>query len=97
MLDFYKYKYTEKSKSELEADKIVNNITKKLWDDAGYMTMYNLGAVMQLHCLAQGVKKYGPINLDAVLAVINTYKEHEGVSDLANMILEEFDYKENDK
>lgn len=96
MLDkLNKYKYIEKTKSELEADKIINNLTNKLWEDAGYMTIYNLGALSQLKLIAQIIDKCGYINKDAVLGAIRTYTEYEGVSDLAAMILEEFDYKEN--
>lgn len=94
---FNEYRYIKKSKSELEADKIVHNITNKLWNDASYTTIYNLGAVGQLKVIAQCVKRYGSIDLDTVLKVISTYKESEGVSGFVDAILEEFDYKENDK
>ena len=89
------YRFIKKTKSELEADKIVNNITHKLWDDADYMTIYNLGAVRQLQVIAQALDKYGSLERDDILRLISTYKDSEGVSDLVSMILEEFDYKEN--
>ena len=91
-----KYKLVDKTKSELERDKIFNGIMHKLWDDAGYVSVYNLGALDQLQSIARGLKKYGHIDLDTVLKLVSTFKESEGVSDLANMILEEFDYKENE-
>ena len=90
-----KYKFIEKTKSELEADNIINGITKKLWDDADYTTIYNLGAVTQLKVIAQALDKYGRLERDDILKLISTYKGSEGVSDLVDMILEEFDYKEN--
>ena len=90
-----KYKFTEKTKSELEADKIINGITQKLWDNAGYTIIYNLGALTQLHSIARALRKSDHIDRDDILKIISSYKDSEGVSYLANMILEEFDYKEN--
>ena len=90
-----KYKLIDKTKAELERDKIFNGIMKKLWDDAGYMSVYNLGALDQLQSIARGLKKYDLIDLDTVLKLVSTFKDSEGVSDLVDMILEEFDYKEN--
>lgn len=94
--ELMKYRYIEKSKSELEQDKIINGITQKLWDDAGYRTIYNLGAVMQLKTIAQALEKYN-LERNDILKLISTYKESEGVSNLVDMILEEFDYKENNE
>ena len=91
-----KYKYIKKTKSELEADRIVNDITSKLWNDHGYMTIYNLGAVTQLNAIAQALNKNVCLEKKDILKLISTYKESEGVSDLVDMILEEFDYKENE-
>ena len=90
-----KYKYIKKTKSELESDNIVNNITSKLWNDAGYITIYNLGAINQLKVIAQALDKYGRLKRDDVLKLISSFKDSEGVSDLVDMILEEFDYKED--
>ena len=90
-----KYKFIKKTKSELEADNIVQDVINKLWQDAYYTTIYNLGAVCQLKTIAQALDKYGRLDRDDILKLISTYKESEGVSDLVNMILEEFDYKEN--
>lgn len=89
------YKFIEKTKSELEADRIVNDINNKLWNNNGYMTIYNLGAVNQLKIIAQALDKYGRLERDDILKLISSYKESEGVSNLVAMILEEFDYKEN--
>jgi hypothetical protein len=89
------YKFVEKSKSELEADRIVNDINNKLWNNNGYITIYNLGAVNQLKIIAQALDKYGRLERDDILKLISSYKESEGVSNLVTMILEEFDYKEN--
>ena len=91
-----KYNFVDKTKSELEADRIINDLTQKLWDDARYMTIYNLGALTQLKTIAKALKRYGHIDLDTVLKLISIHKDSEGVSDMANMILEEFDYKEDE-
>ena len=93
--EFQKYKYIEKTKSELEADNIINDVTNKLWKDACYTTIYNLGAVTQLKVIAQALDKYGRLERDDILKLISNYKNSEGVSYLVNRILEEFDYKEN--
>lgn len=90
-----KYRLVEKSKSELEVDRIINDINNKLWNNNGYMIIYNLGAVDQLKVIAQVLDKYGRLGRDDILKLISTYKECEGVSDLVKAILEEFDYKEN--
>ena len=94
--EFEKYKYIKKSKSELESDRIINNISNKLWNDFGYITIYQLGALNQLKVIAQALGKYGRLEKEYILKIISSYKEFEGVSDLVDMILEEFDYKEND-
>ena len=91
---FNKYKFIEKTKSELEADRIINDLTSKLWNDARYTTIYNLGALSQLKSIAQALRKYDHIDKDTILKLISSYKDCEGVSDLVDMILEEFDYKE---
>lgn len=90
-----KYKFIKKTKSELETDKIINDLDNKLWDNAGYTTIYNLGAVNQLKVIAQALDKYSYIKKNDILKLISSHKESKGVSDLVNMILEEFDYEEN--
>ena len=93
--ELYKYNFVKKTKSELESDRILNDISKKLWDNAGYVAVHNPGAVNQLKSIAQAIKKHGPLDLDTVLKAISLFKDSEGVSDLVDMILEEFDYKES--
>lgn len=94
-----KYKYVKKSDSELETDKIVNNLTTKLWNDNGYSTIFYLGAINQLKFLAEALNKYDSLKQDDILGLINHYKTIDEVPDeiksLADMILAEFDYKEN--
>ena len=92
--EFNKYKHIEKTSSELETDRIFNDMYAKFWKDAGYEIIYNLGAVNQLKAIAQALDKHQRLDRDDILKLISTYKNSVGVSDLVKMILEEFDYKE---
>lgn len=93
-----KYKYIKKSNSELETDRLVNNISYKLWNDNGYQTVYYLGIITELKMLAKALGSHRTINKTDVLEIINAFKANKNVPDeiknLINMILEEFDYKE---
>lgn len=95
------FKYVKKSDSELETDKIVNNLTTKLWNDNGYSTIFYLGAINQLKFLAEALNKYDSLKQDDILGLISHYKTIDEVPDeiknLADMILSEFDYKEDNK
>lgn len=93
---FMKYKFTEKSKSELETDRILAGIQNKWFQGLGYETIYRLGCIQELKILAQFLGKIKSIDQNDVLAMIALFKDHEDVSDLVSMILEEFDYKENE-
>ena len=97
MLD--KYKYIKKSNSELETDRLVNNISYKLWNDNGYQTVYYLGIITELKMLAKALGSHRTINKTDVLEIINAFKANKNVpdeiKDLIDMILEEFDYKES--
>lgn len=94
-----KYKYIKKSNSELERDRIIDNLTLKLWGDHNYLTIYYLGILSQFQAIAEGLGSYGTINRDDILMLINTLTTNNDMPDeikkLANMILDEFDYKEN--
>ena len=97
MLD--KYKYIKKSNSELETDRLVNSISYKLWNDSGYQTIYYLGIITELKMLANILGTYRTINKTDILTLINSFKANKDVPDeiknLIDMILDEFDYKEN--
>ena len=92
------YKFIKKSKSELETDKLINNVTNKLWIDNGYATIFYLGAINQLKILAEGLRKCDYINQDNILMLINSFKTNDDAPDeikkLVDMILDEFSYKE---
>ena len=93
-----KYKYIKKLKSELETDKLINNVTNKLWIDNGYATILYLGAINQLKILAEGLRKCDHINQKDILMLISSYKTNKDAPDeiknLAKIIVDEFDYKE---
>jgi hypothetical protein len=95
--EFNKYNFIEKSKSELEADRILLDVQNKWFVGLGYETIYKLGAIHELKTIAKALEKYKTIDLNTILTVLATFKESDDVSDLVNMILEEFDYKENNE
>ena len=87
------YKFTKKSNSELELEKLLNNT---IWNN-GYSTIYYLGAINQLKMLAEALGTYHTINKTDILAIIHSWKTNDDVPDeiknLVDMILDEFDYK----
>ena len=95
------YKYFKKSNSELETDRLINNINCKLWDDNGYNTVLYLGSINQLKLIAEGLGEHGLVGRNEILMLINSFKTNEDVPDeiknLADMILDEFNYKEATK
>ena len=93
-----KYKYIKKSKSELETDKIVNDICAKMWKDSGYATIYYIGAINYLKGIAEGLGASGSVGRDDLLKLISILKENNDAPDeiknLVDVILNECDYKE---
>lgn len=98
---FNKYTYIKKSKSELERDKIINNLCLKLWNESGYATAHYLGCINQLTLMARTLRESDYLTKNDIVMLIAAYKENKDVSDeiknLVDMILYEFDYKENTK
>lgn len=90
-----KYRFVEKSKSEIEADRILTDIQNKWFVGLGYETVYKLGAIHELKTIAKTLDKYNTIDQNTVLTALATFKKSEDVADLVSMILEEFKYKEN--
>lgn len=97
MLD--KYHYFRNSPSESKQQQIVTNISNKLWDNCGHLTAYYLGGVLQLKHIAQGLGDEDFLNKKDILALMMDYKKSTDVpneiKELADILLEEFDYKEN--
>lgn len=91
-------KYIKKSKFEFESERIIDNISRKMWKDSEYLKIYYLGILSQFHAIAEGLGSHGTINRDNILMLINSFKTNDDAPDeiknLADMILEEFDYKE---
>lgn len=100
MLDeFNKYKFIKKSKSELAADEIVQNISRKLWNDQGYNDIYRLGAIMMLKAMIESLRHSDAYTKHDLLMFLVAQKHYDDTSDdmksLIDNILEELDYKEN--
>ena len=93
-----KYKFIKKSNSELEMEKLIDGLTLKLWQEHDYLTIYYLGVLNQFKAIAQGLGPYGTIEQKDILMLINSYTTNdnapEEIKNLAAMILDEFDYKE---
>ena len=93
------YKILKKTKSEIAADEIVQNIHNKLWNESGYTTIYRLGSIIQLKAMVESIKYCGSYTKEDLLKMISLNKKYDDVSDeiksLVDDILEEFDYKEN--
>ena len=98
LAELKKYKYIKKSNSELEIDKIIDNLTLKLWNDNGYSTIFYLGAINQLKVIAEGLRKYDSLGRDDILMLISAFKTNpdapDEIKNLVDMILDECDYKE---
>lgn len=96
---FNEYKILKKTKSELAADEIIQNIHNKLWNESGYTTIYRLGVILQLKAMVESIKYCGSYTKEDLLKIISLNKSYDDVSDeinnLIDSILDEFDYKEN--
>lgn len=94
-----KYKILKKTKSEITADEIVQNIHNKLWNESGYTTIYRLGSIIQLKAMVENIKYCGSYTKEDLLKIISLNKKYDDVSDeiqtLIDNILEEFEYEEN--
>ncbi len=98
MLDeFNKYKFIKKSKSELAADEIVQNISRKIWNDQGYNDIYRLGAIIMLKMMIETLRHSDSYTKKDLLMVLVSQKNYDDISDdiknLIDSILEEFDYE----
>lgn len=96
--EFNKYKFIKKSKSELAADEIVQNISRKLWSDQGYNDIYRLGAIIMLKMMIETLRPSDSYTKKDLLMVLASQKNYDDISDdiknLIDSILEEFDHKE---
>ena len=97
--EFMKYKYIKKSESELASDEIVNNLSRKLWNDSGYNVAYILGIVNYLSAMAKQMRDYDSYSKKDLIMLIASIKDGNETPDeikkLVDIVLEELNAKEN--
>ena len=97
--EFMKYKYIKKSESELASDEIINNLSRKLWNDSGYNVAYMLGVVNYLSAMAKQMRSYDTLSKQDLMRCIEHIKDGNEVPDeikkLVDIVLEELKEKEN--
>ncbi len=97
--EFMKYKYIKKSESELASDEIVNNLSRKLWNDSGYNVAYMLGVVNYLSALAKQMRSYDTLSKSDLIRCIELLKDGNETPDeikkLVDIVLEELKEKES--
>lgn len=94
-----KYKFIEKTESELAADEIVNNLSRKLWNDSGYNTAYLLGIINYLKMMASAMRDSDYYSKKDLIRLIASFKDDDNNPDeikhFVDIILDEFKKKEN--
>ena len=98
--EFMKYKFIKKSESELASDEIINDFSRKLWNDSGYNVAYMLGVVNYLSALAKQMRSYDTLTKKDLIRCIECLKDGNETPDeikkLVDIVLEELKEKEND-
>ena len=91
--EFNKYKFIKKSESELASDEIINNLSRKLWNDSGYNVAYMLGVVNYLSVLAKPMRSYDTLSKADLIKCIEYIKDGNETPDeikkLVDIVLEE--------
>lgn len=97
--EFNKYKFIKKSESELASDEIINNLSRKLWNDSGYNIAYMLGVVNYLSAMAKQMRSYDALMKKDLVRCIECIKDGnetpEEIKRLVDIVLEELKEKEN--
>lgn len=97
--EFMKYKFIKKSKSELASDEIVNNLSRKLWNDSGYNIVYLLGIINYLKNMVTAMRDSDYYSKKDLMRLIASFKDGDDYPDeiksLVDTILEELEVKEN--
>lgn len=97
--EFMKYKFIEKSKSELASDEIVNNLSRKLWNDSGYNIAYLLGIINYLKSMVINMRDFDSYSKKDLIRLIASFKDGDDYPDeiksLVDIVLEELEGKEN--
>ena len=97
--EFMKYKFIEKSKSELASDEIVNNLSRKLWNDSGYNIAYLLGIINYLKNMVIVMRDSDYYSKKDLMRLIASFKDGDDnpdeIKSLVDIVLEELKEKEN--
>lgn len=97
--EFMKYKFIEKSKSELASDEIVNDLSRKLWNDSGYNIAYLLGIINYLKEMVIVMRDSDFYSKKDLMRLIASFKDGDdypdGIKSLVDIVLEELKEKEN--
>lgn len=97
--EFNKYKFIKKSESEFASDEIINNLSRRLWNDSGYNVAYMLGVVNYLSALAKQMRSDDALMKKDLITCIATIKDGNETPDeikkLVDIVLEELKEKEN--
>lgn len=97
--EFMKYKYIRKSESEFASDEIINNLSRKLWNDSGYNVAYMLGIVNYLGAMAKQMRSNDAFTKKDLVMLIASIKDGDETPDeiknLVDIVLEELKEKEN--
>lgn len=97
--EFNKYKFIKKSESELASDEIINNLSRKLWNDSGYNVAYILGVVNYLSAMAKQMRSCDALTKKDLVRCIEGIKDGNETPDeikkLVDIVLEELNEKEN--
>lgn len=97
--EFMKYKFIEKSKSELASDEIVNDLSRKLWNDSGYNIAYLLGIINYLKEMVIVMRDSDFYSKKDLMRLIASFKDGDDYPDeiksLVDIVLEELKEKEN--
>ena len=97
--EFMKYKFIEKSKSELASDQIVNDLFRKLWNDSGYNIAYLLGIINYLKEMVIVMRDSDFYSKKDLMRLIASFKDGDDYPDeiksLVDIVLEELKEKEN--
>lgn len=97
--EFNKYKFIEKSESELATDEIIDTLSRKLWNDSGYNVAYMLGVVNYLSALAKQMRSYDVLTKKDLVTCITAIKDGNEtpneIKKLVDIVLEELKEKED--
>ena len=97
--EFMKYKFIKKSESELASDKIINDLSRKLWNDSGYNIAYMLGIVNYLSAMAKQMRSNEAFTKKDLVMLISSIKDGNEtpneIKKLVDIVLEELKEKEN--